>query len=404
MSKQQNNLFISSFEHFKIFILRRQTLYAGAVVAILLFVIFHLSLIPHQAAQVEIDTLRSSNSIQSVAQNPLYLPYKLVVLIFSQFSDSIRPIRAISIVIFAICVIALFRIIKRWHSTSIALLTTPLFATSAYALAVGRLATPIILLISWPIIIALLLWLRHGSSKRIAPFILALIASGLVYIPGAPYFFLFLIALFYKQIKRAMSSFSSSTIGVSIFVALFVSTPLVTSFINQPGLFLDWLLMPNTIDWVNVPRDILRIPSAFIYRAPIDPLLNVGRLPIFDVASGGLFLVGLYAYQRHIKLERTKVFIVAGLFGCLLGALGQLAAAIVLLLPFAVAIMAAGISYLLDQWYTVFPKNPFARSFGLLLIIIVVSASCYYQLTRFLVVWPQAPETRQIYNQSRLIQ
>jgi hypothetical protein len=88
----------------------------------------------------------------------------------------------------------------------------------------------------------------------------------------------------------------------------------------------------------------------------------------------------------------------------ILGALGELTVAITLLLPFVYAVIAAGISYVLDEWYSVFPRNPFARSFGLIVITAVVLMSSYYQITRFLVVWPQAPETREVYSQPGLIQ
>jgi hypothetical protein len=130
----------------------------------------------------------------------------------------------------------------------------------------------------------------------------------------------------------------------------------------------------------------------------------VGSLPVLDVAAGGLFLIGMYAYQKNAKLERTKIMLLTAFLGILLGALGQVTIGIFLIMPYVYSVIAAGISYVLDEWYGVFPRNPFARSFGLLLVTIVVLISVYYQATRFFVVWPQTPETRQTYNQSGLIQ
>ena len=89
--------------------------------------------------------------------------------------------------------------------------------------------------------------------------------------------------------------------------------------------------------------------------------------------------------------------------GIVAGALGQLLFAVIMLLPFAYSVIAAGIEYLLDEWYSVFPKNPFARSFGFLVLTSVVLFSMYYQLTRFFVVWPQYENTRKTYNQSLII-
>ena len=114
--------------------------------------------------------------------------------------------------------------------------------------------------------------------------------------------------------------------------------------------------------------------------------------------------MGLYAYQRHIKLERTRIMLLTAVLSIILGALGEVTVATVILLPFVYSVVGAGISFVLDEWYGVFPRNPFARSFGLLLVTLVVLMSTYYQLTRFMVVWPQTPETRAVYNQSSLIQ
>jgi hypothetical protein len=133
-------------------------------------------------------------------------------------------------------------------------------------------------------------------------------------------------------------------------------------------------------------------------------LINVASLPVLDVASGGFFLIGLYAYYKNSKLERTRIMVLTALFGIVLGALGEITIAVVLLLPFVYSVVAAGISFVLDEWYSVFPRNPFARSFGLLIITSVVLMSVYYQATRFFVVWPQTPETREVYNQPNLVQ
>jgi lysylphosphatidylglycerol synthetase-like protein (DUF2156 family) len=134
-----------------------------------------------------------------------------------------------------------------------------------------------------------------------------------------------------------------------------------------------------------------------------EPFINVGRLPVFDVAAGGFFLIGLYAYQKKYMLERTKIISIDSSVGIIIGALGQVTYAVVLLVPFAYAVAAAGIEYTFGAWNEVFPRNPLLVAFGIIVISLVVIASMYYQLTRFLVVWPQTPETRAEYSQSRII-
>ncbi len=383
--------------------MRRQTAYGLLLILFLVFVASQLSLIPINSSRVELDSINSGLSIPKISENPTSLPYKAIVFTVGSFFNSVRFFRIISIIFFGICVVALYRVLKRWHSDKIALYASSLFATNAVALSVARLASPLVLLFGWSIIISLLLWVQHGHSKKLAPFSLAIFSAALFYIPGAPYFFLLLILLFFNKLSRLLKFTKTSMIILGVFVGLLIISPLVLGFIQDVDTLKNWLLIPNSIDWGNVPRAILRVPSALIYRMPVEPLINVGRLPIFDVASGGLFLIGLYAYKQHIKLERIKIMTATAIFSIILGALGQLVIAIVILLPFIYVVIAAGLSYLLGEWYKVFPRNPFARSFGLILVTLIVIFSMYYQLTRFLVVWPQAPETRATYDQSRII-
>ena len=388
----------------KDFFWRRQTIYATILLVLLAAIVMQLSILPSKFAMSEIDYATQSQSYTSIGQNPLSLPHKLATYTVTIFSDSARWVRAISIVFFGFCVVALYRILKRWHSDQIALFSSLLFATNATALAVGRLGTPLVMLFGWAIIISLLLWLQHGNSRKIAPFFLIVFSASLLYVPGAPYFFILLGLLFGKKLLYTVSKLKRSTMVVAIISAIFVLLPLILSFFSDIAVLREWLLLPEKIEIRSIVIDILRVPSAFIYRSPVDPLLNVGRLPILDVASGGFFLIGLYAYQKHIKLVRTRVMILTAVLSVILGALGEVAVASVILLPFVYSVVGAGINFVLNEWYGVFPKNPFARSFGLLLVTFVVLMSVYYQLTRFLVVWPQTPETRAVYTQSSLIQ
>jgi uncharacterized membrane protein len=370
----------------------------------LVLIVMQLSIIPSKFSVSEINYAAQSQDYGSIGRDPLSLPHKLTTYIVTKFTDSARWVRAISIVFFGFCVVALYRIIKRWHGDQIALFASTLFATNAVALSVGRLGAPLVLLLGWSIIVSLLLWIEHGYSHRVAPFSLIVISAALLYVPGAPYFFILLGVLFGKKLLATVAKLKKPTLLIAILSAIFVLLPLVLSFVHNIEVLKEWLLLPDTINLKTAVVDILRVPSAFIYRSPDYPLLNVGRLPVFDVASGGFFLIGLYAYQKHIKLERTRIMILTAILSIIIGALGEVAVAVVILLPFVYCVIAAGISYVLDEWYSVFPKNPFARSFGLLLVTFVVLMSVFYQLTRFLVVWPQTPATREVYSQSSLIQ
>lgn len=395
--------FLDLFGWAKAFFWRRQSIYAGLLIALLVGVVWQLSIIPPRAAIQEVEYANSVSSISQIIENPISLPHKALSYVGLASSDSIRIIRSISIIIFGVSAVALYRILKRWHSDRIALFATAMYATNATVLTIGRLGTPLVMLFCWSFVVALVLWLLHGKSRHTAPVTLLILSTLLLYIPGGIYFLLLFAATYINKIRAALKLVRRKSFYVAIGVSLILLAPLVVAVARNTEILRQWLLLPDTINLSSILTNILDVPSAFIYRAPPEALFTIGRLPILDVASGGLFLIGLYAYQRYVKLERTRFMIITTAIAIVLGALGQTIAAIVIVLPYAFIVIAAGLSYLLDQWYSVFPKNPIARTFGFLLLTLLICFSVYYQLYRFFIAWPQSPETRAVYDQVRLI-
>jgi len=371
---------------------------------VLVGIIAFLSRIPGQAAEAEHSLAQSAQSLGSIYDSPINAPYKLLVLISTLISSSILAVRSISLVVFFGVIVAVFYTLQHWHSKNAAILATIAFGTNSVVLAVGRLGTPLVTVFGWFIFTAMLLWQVHGNSNKLVPSAVILGVATLLYVPGAPWFFLIFLFFYWDRFKKAFLHVKKTGVLFGALIGLLIITPLLLGFVRDPSTIRDWLMLSESIELSSVYRSILEVPSAFVYKLPRDALLNIGTLPVFDLASGFLFLIGLNAYRKKISLDRTRLMIVMALIAVLVGAFGQTITAIVLLLPFAFSMIAAGIEFLLDEWNSVFPKNPFAQSFGVVVIAVVVLFGAYYQLTRFLVVWPQAPETHEVYDRGRIIE
>ncbi len=382
---------------------RRESLVLLAIFALFLSIFSVLSNIPEKAALEEQATAKDSSSFRVIFENPVNAPYKLATYGLTALSPSVRLVRAVSYIFYIGACIAMFYALRHWHSLQTSIITTAAFATNSVVLAVGRLGTTLITVMSFFIFSSMLLWQVHSKSNKFVPIIVIVALGSLLYTPGGIWFFLILSIVYFNRFKKLFFNVKRPAIFSGLAISALLITPLILSFVRDSETLNQWLLIPNNLSLQDIPRAILRVPSGFIYRMPSEPLINVGRLPIFDIASGILFLIGLNAYRRKLKLDRTKVMIGSAIVAIVVGALGELTISIILLLPFAYSVIAAGIEYLLDEWYSVFPRNPYARSFGLLLITSVVLFSIYYQMTRFFVVWPQTPQTRAVYNQSRII-
>ncbi|MCA9324233.1 hypothetical protein KC992_03995, partial [Candidatus Saccharibacteria bacterium] len=346
---------------------RRETLLAFIVTILLIGIFSFISKIPIGAAESEHDLIRQSQSVRTIIENPVNAPYKIATLALTTLSPTVRMARAISFTFYIGACVAMFYALKHWHTLQASILTTLAFGANAIMLSTGRLGTPMITVTSFFIFAGMLLWQVHTKSNKLVPFIVMSALGALLYVPGAIWFFIVISLVYSNRIRKLFKDVKRPAILIGVFIALVLLTPLVLGFIRDTNNLKEWLLLPPTLDWSQVPRSILRVPSAFIYRMPVEPLINIGRLPVFDIVSGVLFLIGLNAYLRKLKLDRTRVMIGAALVGIGIGALGQTTVAVIMILPFVYSVVAAGIEYLLDEWYTVFPRNPVARSFGMLL-------------------------------------
>ena len=61
-------------------------------------------------------------------------------------------------------------------------------------------------------------------------------------------------------------------------------------------------------------------------------------------------------------------------------------------------IAAGGVALMLQQWFTVFPYNPFARTVGLVLLLFALGTTSFYSLNQYFVAWPHTPETKQTFQ------
>jgi hypothetical protein len=56
------------------------------------------------------------------------------------------------------------------------------------------------------------------------------------------------------------------------------------------------------------------------------------------------------------------------------------------------------VALLLQQWFTVFPRNPLARLIGVLMVSLLVVLSAYYNTRHYFVAWPKNSQTEQVFG------
>ncbi len=369
-----------------------------ALVSIVLF--YKLGSLVPGFSKTEIVHFSGLNSFRAIANNPLNAPYKLLHFgLNNLYHQSPYASRAISAAFGLVAVALFYYVVSRWHSRNIAILGTILFASSSWFLHITRLATPDILQTVLLATIAYGTWIRKTQRSTLVISLGVFLACLLAYIPGLIWFLVIGGIWQRKAVARHVKHAQIALLPAVIF-GLALLSPLVIALIRQPELLKSFVGLPshNLPTPYDIFRHIINVPFQIFFRGPNDPTIWLGRLPLLDLFSATMCVLGIYFYFYQRKLDRTKIIIGSLIIGdVLVGFRGQVAS--VILMPFIYILITAGIAFMLNQWFSVFPRNPLARTIGTGLIVLAVALSGYYNLRHYFVAWPNAPITKQSFNQ-----
>ncbi len=376
----------------------------GAGLALLLFGQLE-SLLPGYSSH-EVQIAQESSSFGAIAENPVNAPYKFVVFGLTLVGvDALLATRVAS-AIFGTATLLLFYVgVRHWHSRRVAFLATTLFALSAWFLFTARFGAGDIML---PFVVLLFAtcgyWIAASAQRSTARYLAAVLALSLsIFIPGA--IWLVLIGLIVRRgkdiqfLRRRL--LLQQKIALGGLLVIFVVLPLIYGVIQTPAAGLELLALPTDMpDMLAMLREFALLPLAFIAWSNFGPEFWLGNLPLLDVFSAAMFLLGLYAAIRDWRLDRAKLLLGLLVLGMALVALGGMPIAV--LLPVVYVIIAGGIATLLGQWLVVFPRNPLARSFGIILVTLAVVASLTYNFRLHYIAWPLSSETKAVYTAQTL--
>lgn len=373
----------------------------GVLAAGMLFVLFWKinSLVPGYAGS-EVQAYQSSLSIHALLDNPLNAPYLLAVRALTYIHPGSYLATRIVSAVGGVLVLAIFAaLLRHWHDDRTAIIGTLLFGTSAWFLHTARLGTPDVMLFGVFCLVACGFWLKHTKSW------LALLAcflgvAWLMYIPGMVWFVVVGIIWQWKAIDRVFKH-HLLVVAAGGLVFLAALAPLAWAFYKHTGLIKQFLGLPE--HWptpVQIVKNLFTAPYHLLVHNSADPVTWLGTAPIFSIFGLAMLALGIYMYLSHWRLARTPIFIMIFVVTAGLMAIGS-PITYTVVIPFLYLMITAGVSYLLNQWFRVFPRNPLARGVGWGLAGLVIGLSCMYQLTHYFVGWPQASATHAVFTHQK---
>ena len=332
--------------------------------------------------------------------NPQYLPLKLIRSIdYFIVPGHGQTLTRLPNVLFGVMTVASFGfLIWLWHGTRIAILTTLLFATSAWVLHVSRLASfDVLYLWASPMLLITQVMIYRYSDNALVWYGCMITWGLLLYVPGLFWVILAMALLQVSTLREAWREASPRRQVISMWLAAFW-LPLLLVDMFRSGHFVQWLGLPST--WSSpaiVAKHFIGVFVHLFIRGPQYPDIWLGRTPILDAFTLLVSCLGIYFYARHWKAWRSRT--IGTMFGIgvvLVGLAGPVG--ISFLVPLVYVTAAAGIAYLLHEWLKVFPLNPFARGVGIGFIALLVVVSCVYNLRSYFVAWPHNDATKAVFR------
>ncbi|MDB5186008.1 MAG: conserved rane protein of unknown function [Candidatus Saccharibacteria bacterium] len=371
-----------------------------ALAAIVFILGFKLGSLTPGFSQNEINQRVKTSNIDVIAENPVYAPHSIGQFALQSLGKtSPLAMRTISAAFAVLSIFAFYLLVRTWHTNRIAAFTTVLYASSAWFLHTARVATPEILFTLFPILFLLWAWLLKQERRGLSFLLAAIACAFIVYIPGMVWFLLIGLVWQAKRIARELRNVSSWYVVLCWFVGIALISPLAYAAYQNPNVLRTIAGLPSEMPRIiDFGKNLVSTLSAFIYKGPNDPGMWLGRLPLLDVFTAAMAIVGIYAYRYRLKLDRTILTTGALILSVVLVALhGPVSIAI--LLPLMYLFAASGIAFMLQQWFTVFPRNPVAHYIGAGLMAVAIFATVFYHVNHYFIAWPNTPETRTTYNQ-----
>jgi len=263
-------------------------------------------------------------SLLHILHNPLFLPHSIGLYVLEKAGFThLFAIRGVGASFGLIGVIALYSIVRKWHTRRIAIFTAALFVTGNWFLHSSRLATPETTYLLIPLLIWFGIKLVENQQRLVFLSLAAWVTVLFCYLPSMIWFILPVIVWQRKLIIQRFRETNRLWRAILITLSLIGLIPLVYALITTHGLWQTWLgYRQTTFQPLELIKNLGLTPAHIFFHHNLVPALNLGHIPRLSVSSTVLVALGVYWYFFKRKLARTKLLVGGLIIGDILVALG----------------------------------------------------------------------------------
>ena len=378
---------MSKFNINETFIYRHRYLLGYSLVAIgLLSVLLFAGLfLPGGLSKHEMSSVVISDNIVLADYNSwrlVNLPYYMVQKAsINIFGVSILSIKLPSIIFAFFAAVGIVLLLRRWFRPGIGVLSSLIAIFTSQFIFYAQDGTPNIMYIFWAIWLMLLASVIIRKPKHSIFYIIAfyIFAALSLYTPLSIYALLALVCaiIFHPHLRFVVKNIPKAKLAIGIIVAILLISPLAYNIAIEPRLGLDLLGIPTK--WPNLFDNLKTISGQ--YFGFLRPSGSTLTRPFFELGSMMIVVVGIYQVIKDRFTSKNYVIMFWAL--CIIP--------IVFINPSFTSVtfmpilllLATGLNTLLAHWYDLFPRNPYARTAGLIALIVLVSTLIFSGAGRY---------------------
>ena len=363
----------------------------GLFVALLLAIlIIDVTTVPRGLSEAEMSSAVASNHINPFSPHTtdiINLPYHIAQkATVSLFGLTPLAIKLPSILLALVVGTGLAFMLSHWFSRNVAVLASVLACTSVPFMTMGRTGAPLIMVTVWTIILLLAATQLTTQKTGTFPWKVTALVSGilLLYTPFGiyPLVALLISALLHPHVRHQIVRTKMWQFLVFVLLSLVLLAPLVVASVVHPSVLLtltgidSFLFSPEalSVSLITLAKTFFSFSQTHI-GVTLAPFL---AFTLMILAIFGFFRVvkDHYAARSYMLLIWTSIMVV-----------------IIILAPQQtpliftpiILFLAIGVETLIREWYSLFPRNPYARIGALvplaILVIgtVTVSASRYFE-------------------------
>lgn len=353
--------------------------------------------IPGGLSQAEMNSVVLSSALKfsltsfdptMVVNLPYHLLQRMSLEIFGISSFSIKlP----SLMLGFFSALGMLLLLRTWFRQNVAVITTILVITTGQFLFIAQNGTPSIVYIFGSIwlLLAAMMISRKARGGLLWGIVLFVLAALSLYTPLSLYILLALIsaAVLHPHLRYLVRRLPKGKITFALICAGIIVAPLGYVIFWHPSVALMLLGIPTTKpDLAANSMQVLKQYFDFI-----SPSSGVVMQPIYGLGSA--ILIALGVLQLATTKYTARGYIITAWIILLLPVLALNPNYVSVTFVPVVLLMAMGISWLLMRWYTLFPRNPYARLAGLVPLAVLIGGMVFSGLDRYTYGYLYSPQT-----------